>query len=334
MKSVSETERREAALRCVKLIKNTSVEHPVTVVGSANTDYTVKAPRIPNPGETIIGGDLEVLPGGKSANQAAACSRLGVTATFIGCVGSDGNAGFLKDELNKANVDTTQMTTVAGPSGATLITVDENGQNSIVVAPGANAHLTGKVVEDHADVIRQARCVGLCLETPIDTVLAAARLAYAADVLTVVNFSPFNASYIHDLSAVTSLLLVNEIECAQILNAGGNTEISGSGVTLNDDWDNTAARLHETGFQRSIVTLGANGCVLLDEDTVEHIPAASCRAVDTTGCGDAFMGSILAGLAVGATVTEAACLATFVASSAAEYVGAQRSYRNLEDISI
>lgn len=337
MNMIDPLERRENALRSVDKIRGLGGrdDPAVVIVGSANADYTVTTPRLPLPGETVIGGDLEVLPGGKSANQAAACSRTGVTAALIGCVGTDSNATFLKHELTNAGVDVSHLLSVDGPSGATLIAVDANGQNSIVVSPGANAHLTSETVETQSSVIEHANYLGLCLEVPIDTVLTAARIARAHGVRTVINLSPFNGSRLGELADATDLLLVNEIECAQIIDSSYPTpDGDATGYGADSDWDQIAEQLRAIGFQQIIITLGGDGCILIDGTDITHIPAAECHVVDTTGCGDAFMGAMLAGLAAGSNLTDAACLAVSVAASAAEHAGAQRSYLDLKDIRI
>ena len=154
----------------------------VSVIGSMNADYTVTAQRLPGPGETITGGPLQLLPGGKSGNQAAAAARIGATVQMFGAVGSDRNADFLLGALGEAGVNTTHVRRVLGPSGTTVITVDAQGENTIVYSPGSNAQVTVDYVESVRDALTRSSVLGLCLESPIETVTAAARMCHEAGV--------------------------------------------------------------------------------------------------------------------------------------------------------
>ena len=138
----------------------------VSVIGSMNADYTVTAQRLPGPGETITGGPLQLLPGGKSGNQAAAAARIGATVQMFGAVGSDNNADFLLGALGEAGVNTTHVRRVLGPSGTTVITVDAHGENTIVYSPGSNAQVTVDYVESVRDALTHSTVLGLCLERP------------------------------------------------------------------------------------------------------------------------------------------------------------------------
>lgn len=136
----------------------------VSVIGSMNADYTVTAQRLPGPGETITGGPLQLLPGGKSGNQAAAAARIGATVQMFGAVGSDNNADFLLGALGEAGVNTTHVRRVLGPSGTTVITVDAHGENTIVYSPGSNAQVTVDYVESVRDALTHSTVLGLCLK--------------------------------------------------------------------------------------------------------------------------------------------------------------------------
>lgn len=166
----------------------------VSVIGSMNADYTVTAQRLPGPGETITGGPLQLLPGGKSGNQAAAAARIGATVQMFGAVGSDSNADFLLGALGEAGVNTTHVRRVLGPSGTTVITVDATGENTIVYSPGSNAQVTVDYVESVRDALARSSVLGLCLESPIETVTAAARMCHEAGVKVLLNDSPFTPS--------------------------------------------------------------------------------------------------------------------------------------------
>ena len=279
----------------------------VSVIGSMNADYTVTAQRLPGPGETITGGPLQLLPGGKSGNQAAAAARIGATVQMFGAVGSDSNAEFL------------------------LGAVDAAGENTIVYSPGSNARVTVDYVESVREALVRSSVLGLCLESPIETVTAAARICHEAGVKVLLNDSPFTPSLPAELVAASDILLVNEHEMAQLL---------GIDEPEDDDWDafdwvHVLDEMRSFGFDQAIVTLGGDGSVVLDataEEPIQRIAPVRVKAVDTTGCGDSFMGTVLAGLASGMSLSESAQLAAYVSAYAATGYGAQASYGNAAQI--
>lgn len=299
----------------------------VCVVGSMNADYTVSTKRLPNGGETVNGGPLRILPGGKSGNQAAAAAKLGASVRMFGAVGSDANADFLLAQLKQAGVDVSNVRRVPGPSGTTVIVVDADGENIIVYSPGSNAQVTVDYVRSMKDRLVSSSVLGLCLESPIETVTAAAQMCHEAGVKVLLNDSPFTPTIPAELIEASDVLLVNEHEMAQLL---------GISEPDNDDWDgfdwqHAADRMAEYGFKEAIVNLGGDGSVVLDaaasEDRrVVRIAPVKVDAVDTTGCGDSFMGTVLAGLASGFSLQDAARLASYVSAYAATGYGAQASY--------
>ena len=305
----------------------------VSVIGSMNADYTVTAQRLPGPGETITGGPLQLLPGGKSGNQAAAAARIGATVRMFGAVGSDSNADFLLERLEDAGVDVSNVRRVLGPSGTTVIVVDADGENIIVYSPGSNAQVTVDYVQSMKDELVSSSVLGLCLESPIETVTAAARMCHEAGVKVLLSDSPFTPVIPAELVEAADVLLVNEHEMAQLL---------GIDEPEDDDWDNfdwnhAADCMAEYGFKEAIVTLGGDGSVVLDTAAPENkriirIAPVKVDAVDTTGCGDSFMGTVLAGLASGFSLQDAARLASYVSAYAATGYGAQASYGNAAQI--
>ena len=273
------------------LDKLEQIHGSVSVVGSMNADYTVTTERLPGPGETVTGGPLQVLPGGKSGNQAAAAAKLGATVRMFGAVGSDSNADFLLTQLASAGVNTDGIRKVLGPSGTTVITVDSHGENTIVYSPGSNANVTVEYIESQRDLLTASSVLGLCLESPLETVTACATMCQ-----------------------LVQLLHIDEPE--------------------DDDWDSfdwaqAQNRLSEFGFDQAIVTLGGDGSVVLDstvDPSIIRIAPVRVDAVDTTGCGDSFMGTVLASLASGLSLEESAQLASYVSAYAATGYGAQASY--------
>ena len=216
----------------------------VIVVGSMNADYTVTTKRLPKPGETVNGGAMKVLPGGKGANQASAAARLGVNVQLLGAVGEDSNADFLLSKLDEAGVDTADILHVEGPSGTTVITVSAEGENTIVYSPGSNAKASAGYVQSHRTTIAECAVLGLCLESPIATVIAAAQTAHDAGVTVLLNDSPFMDELPHELVEATDIWLVNQHEVAQLL-----------GLPDDDveslDWYEVAERFTDYGFDRA-----------------------------------------------------------------------------------
>ena len=286
----------------------------VIVVGSMNADYTVTTKRLPKPGETVNGGAMKVLPGGKGANQASAAARLGVNVQLLGAVGEDSNADFLLSKLDEAGVDTADILHVEGPSGTTVITVSAEGENTIVYSPGSNAKASAGYVQSHRTTIAECAVLGLCLESPISTVIAAAQTAHDAGVTVLLNDSPFMDELPHELVEATDILLVNQHDVESL------------------DWYEVAERFTDYGFDRAIVTLGASGSVVIENGRWHRVSAAQVNAVDTTGCGDSFMGTVLAGLAAGHTLLQSAQIGSYVSAYAATELGAQSAYGTAEEV--
>lgn len=299
----------------------------VSVIGSMNADYTVTAQRLPGPGETITGGPLQLLPGGKSGNQAAAAAKIGAAVRMFGAVGSDSNADFLLEQLEQAGVDVSNVRRVLGPSGTTVIVVDAEGENIIVYSPGSNAQVTVDYVHSMKEQLVSSSVLGLCLESPIETVTVAAQMCHEAGVKVLLNDSPFTPTIPAELIEASDVLLVNEHEMAQLLGIDEPDDDDWDGF----DWQNAADRMAEYGFNEAIVTLGCDGSVVLntaapEDQRIVRIAPVKVDAVDTTGCGDSFMGTVLAGLASGFSLQDAAKLASYVSAYAATGYGAQASY--------
>lgn len=276
----------------------------VLVAGSANVDFVVRAPHIPAPGETVLGGDLMVVPGGKGANQAAACARAGGARTaMLAALGDDAFAAMLANSLREAGV--TLHRVVSGRStGAALITVSDNAENAITVAPGANMSLAPA---DLPDLVGTGVLV-LQLETPIETVTAFAQAARAAGVTVLLNAAPARALP-HALLAAVDVLVVNEAELAAIV--GGNGSIS--------------ERLAASGIPCVVATLGGRGCCALAGGQYVLQPAFAVDAVDTTAAGDTFVGVLAANLAQDRPLADGLRRAAAAAALATTMPGAQSS---------
>ena len=299
----------------------------IVVVGSLNADLTIATDRLPSAGETVAGHDFATRPGGKGANQAAAAARLGGAVSLIGTVGDDAHGRMLVQAAECDGIDTDSIVRIADtPTGVAVIEVDAHGENTIVVFPGANGRLAPHHVEQESDRIEAAAVVCLCLESPLETVMAAVRLGHGAGATVVLNLSPFREVPAEMLADV-DLLLVNEHEAAQLL---GSTD-----PTL--DWEATARGFTALGVRDVVVTLGAYGSMVIqsgpeDLPILTPIPAVPTHVVDTTGCGDAFTGAVADSLARGESLVAAARRAAIVASMAAATEGAQDSYPTLSAV--
>jgi ribokinase len=286
---------------------------PLVVLGSANRDYTVVVEQHPLPGETVLGNSLNVATGGKGANQASAAARAGAKPIFIGAVGSDSVGDDILADLTARGVDVALVTRSSEPSGVALITVSRDGENSIVVAPGANATLdpTGTAVLVAANV--DAASVLLCqLEISPEVVSAAATEVEKVGGRFVFNLSP--SRYVSPkLLGLADPLIVNESEAA---------ELASSAIDGPADAKTVAQRLLATS-RSVVITLGGDGAIIADATGVTHAPAVRVPIVDTTGAGDAFAGALAAGLADGADLATAVRAGVAAGAAAVQHVGAQ-----------
>ncbi|BDI31831.1 ribokinase [Capsulimonas corticalis] len=294
----------------------------VVVVGSSNTDMTARVARLPGPGETVLSERFEMVAGGKGANQAVAAARLGAQVTFVARVGADALGAQAIAGFQAAGIDTAYVVQDSGaPTGIALIGVDAaRGENSIIVAPGANAHLSPSDVEAASEVIRNADIVVCQLETPLETVKTALRIAWEAGVLTVLNPAPAQPLPA-DLLALVDILTPNETEAVLLV---GDTDASPEAA---------AQQLHALGVSSVVVTLGAAGALVSNADGV--VVVAGRRAptvVDTTGAGDCFTGALSVALAEGKDLRRAAEFAGAAASLSVAKAGAQPSMPTRADV--
>ncbi|MBN9612471.1 MAG: ribokinase [Actinobacteria bacterium] len=296
----------------------------VVVVGSANADLVVQVPRRPAGGETLLGGDLQLLPGGKGANQAAAAGRCGADVAFIGCVGGDANGAYLREQLTAAGVDTSLLGETERPSGTAIIFLTPDGENSIVVSPGANSDFDIAQAERSSETWKSARVVVLSLEIPHITAFHVAAQAAEAGARVILNAAPSTRLAAETL-AVCDPLIVNEHEALEVLGVGEDDPDA-------RDYPRLAERLREAGARSVVITLGADGAVIAEAEGLSSVPAYRVQAVDTTGAGDAFVGAVAGELAAGAALTDAVRFATAVSAVAVQRVGAQASYADRAEV--
>ncbi|MFK4637634.1 ribokinase [Paenarthrobacter histidinolovorans] len=307
----------------------------IVVVGSLNADLTIYTDRLPNPGETVHGNGFAVNPGGKSANQAVSASKLGGQVSLIGAVGDDSNGRMLLDSTANAGVDVSRVRRSDAATGVAVISVDAGGENSIIISAGANGTLKAPEPSDvEADAFRDAAVVCLCLEVGIDTVVAAAQAGHDAGATVLLNLSPY-AEVPEVLAGLSDVLLVNAHEAALFLGSGADIPDAAAEA---EAWEPVRDQFADRGLQRVLVTLGAQGSVVLDslargtEDQITRISPTRVDAVDTTGAGDAFTGAVAARLAAGESLAEAAAFASVAAALAATKKGTQAAYASREEV--
>ncbi|WP_307855038.1 ribokinase [Kibdelosporangium banguiense] len=281
------------------------------VVGSANADLVVAVERRPGAGETVLGSDTVVLPGGKGANTAVAAAKLGAKVSLLAAIGDDSYGQLLLDSLSAAGVDTGLVRRSERPTGVAYIFVTPDGENSILVSPGANSALASEDVD-----LPGARVLVASLEVPLATVEHAVAVAAENGIRPVVNISP-PAKLSSKTLAALDPMVVNEHEAAEL---------------LGQDADPRA--LLELGPKSAVVTLGARGALVIEPDGVHEIESPQVEAVDTTGAGDAFTGALAAQLAQGADLVTAAMLAVKVAAISVTKRGAQPSYPTTAELSL
>lgn len=288
----------------------------IVVVGSSNTDMIVKLSRLPKPGETIGDGAFATAAGGKGANQAVAAARAGADVGLVARVGGDSFGeqaitGFVGDGIDVGHVTRDP----AAASGVALIFVDESGENSIAVAPGANAGLTPNDVAAAEELIAAADVVVMQLETPLETVERAATLAREHGACVILNPAPAQPLSDEILGNV-SILTPNESE-AELL----------TGIQVEDDAgaEEAARALVARGVDTVILTLGPRGAFVFESESGELVPGFEVDAVDTTAAGDVFNGSLAVGLAEGMSLTGAVGFANAAAALSVTKLGAQPS---------
>ena len=315
----------------------------VVVVGSINADLVVTLERHPQPGETLLGRTMTVMPGGKGANQAVAAAKLGAPTTMIGAVGQDAYTDVALSGLRAAGVNTDSVQRVGTTTGVAIVEVDDDGEHTIVVIPGANGEVTPSLVSSAADLISDAGVLVLQGEIPAASVASAVAAATgsksdAGRTRVLINLAP-----VIELDRETLLhadpLVVNEHEgalvLAQLTGAVAPSDSNPSDSHPSDstpaDHADTARALLDCGFSSVVMTLGGAGALLATSSGVLEVPAPSVSVLDTTGAGDAFVGALAARLVAGDELADAVAVAVRVGAFAVGAEGAQPSYPSLSD---
>nr|WP_221375890.1 ribokinase [Actinoplanes polyasparticus] len=286
----------------------------IVVAGSANMDLVGLAPRLPRPGETVLGDEFVMMAGGKGANQAIAAARAGGHTVFLGAIGSDAFGVNLNARLNGAGVDMQHVRTSYGPSGVAVIMVDRDGENSILVAPGANNTFVGLTEAEQAAIA--AGDVLLCQqEIPVETVVAAARAARSGGTRMILNAAPAR-ELPDELLADIDLLVVNEVEALMV--AGGDSIDVPKLLSM---------------VPRVVLTLGGSGSRYADrEGRDETVPAFGVEVTDTTAAGDAFTGALAVAWGEGRDLVEAVRWANAAGAACVRRVGASNALPTRDEI--
>ena len=296
----------------------------IIIIGSANLDLTVRVKFLPRPGETVGGGVLLQANGGKGANQAVAAARLGADVMLLTCLGDDTNGRMLCGQFEAEGIDTTRIKFSSTPTGTALIFVDDNAENCIAVAPGSNKDLLPEDVDGISREIKDADYLLAQLEIPMATVERAAFLARQLGVKFILNPAPM-ATVSDELLSLVWLITPNETEAEKLTGIS----IKSEGSALH-----AARALMAKGIDNVIITLGSKGSLVCTPERSEIVPARYVKAVDTVGAGDVYNGALVAALAEGRDLFEAARVATAAASISVTRPGAQTSapYRKEIDI--
>lgn len=299
----------------------------VTVVGSANVDLVLRTERMPIKGETLIGDAFDIFTGGKGFNQAAAAARLGADVTLIAKIGDDPFADILRSAIDSENINTEFVKTDADAgTGVAAIVVEPDGENSIIVVPGANMRLTPADIDVAQNSIAEADVLLLQLETPINTSEHAIEIAKANETIVILDPAPARPLPANLLSQV-DILKPNEVEAGVL---------SGRAVSTPEDGVAAAKALQSQiasdGLSAVVLTLGQQGVLTYTQTQNTHLPAIAVEAVDTTGAGDAFSGALATALAEDKPLIEAVIFANAAGAAAVTTLGATPSMPKREKI--
>jgi len=307
--------------------KLTSGIKRIVVIGSSNTDMVIRTKNLPRPGETVLGGTFFMNAGGKGANQAVACARLGGAVTFVCKTGNDVFGHQAYQLFDDEGIDPSYVfSDPKNPSGVALILVDDNAENSIAVASGSNSNLLTSDIDSSLDAIENSEIVLMQLEIPLKTIDYAAQIAKSRHKMVILNPAPAPSEPLpHSILKNIDLITPNETE-AEII----------SGIPVVDEASAIAAakRIAELGVKKVIITMGSKGAMLYENGEAEFIPSIRVKAVDTTAAGDCFNGALTIAISEGRSLKDSVLFANRAAAISVTRPGAQVSmpYRHEVDV--
>lgn len=296
----------------------------ILVIGSLNIDMVMRVDHMPAAGETILCDGMKLVAGGKGANQACAAGRLGTDVTMLGAIGNDSHGEMQRDSLQRSGVDVSGLITKESVStGTAFITVNKEGNNSIVVVQGANAQFTPEDIEAHRDLIEECEIVILQLEIPMDTVLYAVKLARTLGKTVILDPAPVPEHFPEELYQYVDIIKPNESELSRLTGI----------ADAQNHLEEAVQIVKDHGVKNVLVTLGGDGVYLDTENEPPiHIPAKKVEVVDTTAAGDSFTAALAAMLLEGKTLKEAAEFANQVSAIVVTREGAQDSIPTLQEV--
>lgn len=300
----------------------------ICILGSINMDLVLRVNDLVKPGETILAKDFNKVPGGKGANQAVAAKRLGASVSYIGKIGRDDNGTELLNALKKDEIDVSHIkVSESDPTGMAIITVDDDGRNSIVVVPGANMKIDTNSIEEARDIIKESKLLIAQFETPVEATIKAFEIAKENGVITVLNPAPAK-EVPEELLKLTDIIAPNETEAFELTNIKVDDE---------EKIKEAAGKFIEKGVKFVIITLGERGAALVADEKLSIIPAYKVKAVDTTAAGDSFIGALASKLQneekISFEIIEIAIkFANKVSSIVVQRQGAQPSLPHLDEV--
>ena len=289
----------------------------ILVIGSLNMDFVTEVSKSPLPGETIIAKKFSLVPGGKGANQAFALGRLGANVSMIGAVGNDEYGCMLINNLKKAGVNTKKIIKASGVNtGIAFINVDKSGENSIVVVSGANENVTKEFIDNNICYIKKSKIIVMQLEIPVEVVSYVAKISKEMGKIVVIDPAPAKCDLPDELFMYVDIMKPNETELQNL---------TGIEIKNEEDIIKGAKALIKKGVKNVIVTLGANGSMLVNEFVCKKFDALKVEVEDTTAAGDSFTAGVVNSLVLGKSLDEAIKYGHIVSSIVVTRKGAQSS---------
>ena len=297
----------------------------ILVIGSLNMDFVLNLESIPKPGETLSTDKFELIPGGKGANQAYTLGKLGASVALIGCVGRDEYADRILNNLKSVNVDVSGVVRLDNVNtGTAFVSVDSSGENSIIVARGANGMLSKDIIDNNIHLLKNAKMIIMQLEIPIEVVTYVAKLAKKLGKTVILDPAPAKKDLPAELLECIDIIKPNETELQTITGVSSKSSI---------DIISTASELLNRGINNVIVTLGANGSILVNKANITKFSALDVDVVDTTAAGDSFTAGLAKSLIEGKSLNESIKYGHIVSSIVVTRKGAQSSIPTEDEVS-